>query len=150
MQSCAAMEIIPHLVPGKVRSILASRYFLDVKEDTASMAEAIKKPKRLYPYILQIGDSFTIIARGKPFMSAQNSADALLNLFCLHYVFNTQNSPEVKPSFLLIQSEVMGLKDSDTASCKNLAIFLKHLELYRKDEVLSESDSDHSIFNESS
>ena len=47
MQSCAAMDIIPHLVPGKRRSIQASQNFLDAKEDTANMAEANKKTKRL-------------------------------------------------------------------------------------------------------
>lgn len=139
------MEIIPFLVPGKIRSAEASKYFLDVREDTANMAEAIKKPKRLYPFILKIGESFNVIARGKPFIEASNSADALLNLFCLQYVFNTEYCPEIKPSFFLIQSEVMGLKDSSTASCKNLAIFAKHLEHYRNERVLeNESDSEDS------
>ncbi len=125
------MQLIPVLVPGKMKTMEASQHFLDVREDTASMAEAIKKPKRTFPYILQIGESFTIIVSGKPFISASSSTDALLDLFCFHYVFHMDYSTEVKPSFLLIQREVMGKQDSDTENCKNLALFVRHLEHFR-------------------
>jgi hypothetical protein len=49
------MQLIPVLVPGKMKTMEASQHFLDVREDTASMAEAIRKPKWTFPYILRIG-----------------------------------------------------------------------------------------------
>jgi hypothetical protein len=92
--------------PWEEKTAEASRHFLDVKEDTAGMVDSIKKPKRVYPYILQIGDSFTIIAEGKPFVTAKSSSEALLSLFSLQYAFNLEYSTEVRPFFLLTQSEV--------------------------------------------
>ena len=85
----------------------------------------MKKPRRLFPYIVSIGETFYIIADQQPLLSPKNSVEALIDLLCVYYVFNIKYSPEVKPSLLFFQSILLGIEDSETKRNKTLGIFMK-------------------------
>ena len=89
------------------------------------MSQLLVKPKRLFPFIVSIGDTFHIIADRQPLVSPKNSAEALIDLLCVYYVFNIKYSPEVKPALLLLQTHLLGIEDGETKRSKTLGIFMK-------------------------
>jgi hypothetical protein len=105
-------------------------------KDTASFEEFLSTPKRLFPYILQFGKTFHIIADNAPFMEELDSCcTALLHWFSYLYVFNVGCSPEVTPAFLFIQHTILGVVDDLSTKSVPLKMFLKQLG-----KVVSSSD----------
>ena len=94
------------------------------------MEQIISNPRRLFSYILQLGESFHIIADGQPFMEVENCSSALLSMFCFLYVFDVGYSPEVMPAFLFIQSCILEVSDGKSSKCQNLQIFLKQFKKF--------------------
>lgn len=108
------------------------------------MAEAIRKPSRVYPYILNIGDKYHVIIEKESIIQAHVSCEGLLNLFCCLYAFNIKYSPSVEPAFLFIQSEVLNKKDSFTKGSKNLGIFLKLIANQSEEDSMDSLSGDSS------
>lgn len=105
------------------------------------MEQAIKKPNRVYPYLLNIGEEYHVVIENKSVIRAQRSCEGLLNLFSCLYTFNIKYSPSFEPSFLFIQSEVLNQKDSFTRGSKSLGIFLKLIANQSESEPESGNDS---------
>jgi hypothetical protein len=94
------------------------------------METVLSTPKRLFPYILQVGESFHIIFDNIPLMQLNCCSSALLHLFCFLYVFNVGYSPEVTPALLFIQHYVLEVVDDISSKCQSLKIFLKQLKQF--------------------
>lgn len=81
------------------------------------MAEAIKLPKRLMPFILKIGDSYTIIVDNKPLLQSTGSMEALVHLLAVYYVFYIVWCPTIIPSLRFLMTNVMMLEDDFNSKC---------------------------------
>lgn len=163
------MELLPLLIPGRLKSLEGRRHFFDVREvnvnifltflirliiqsafqfynfqESADLSEAIRKPNRIYPYLLSIGNAYHVIVEKESIIQTQVSSEGLLNLFSCLYVFNIKYSPSVEPSFLFIQSEILNKKDSFTSGSKNLGIFLKLLAAQSEEDSLDSTSEDSS------
>lgn len=108
-------------------------------QDTANLADAMRKPHRTHPFLLKIGSSFHVVADCVSVIRAKNSQKGLLYLFCVLYAFNIRYSPKVEPSFLFIQSQVLKKEDEVTKSSVILNIFLNQMM-----EINNISDEDSS------
>jgi hypothetical protein len=100
------------------------------------MVDAIKRPKREMPFLLRIGDTYTIVVDNEPLVHvATGSMEGLLLLIASHYIFNIHWCPKVLPALRFIQTQILQLEDDLTSKCAKLNVFLNQ---YR--EKLKDSD----------
>lgn len=87
----------------------------------------MKKPIRVEPFILKIGDSFTIVVDKRPFLQvSMGSVEALIHLIGVYFLFNIEWSKEVFATCLFLQKEVLRIEDEPTfRTSKALQLFLK-------------------------
>jgi hypothetical protein len=84
-----------------------------------------KRPARESPYIVKIGDAYSIVADGQPFVYlSSNSTEAFLCLMATYYVIGIVACKQVAPSIYFAISELLEKPDSLTRGCKNLRNFL--------------------------
>lgn len=84
-----------------------------------SIETVLSTPGRLFQFILQVGETFHIIADNSPFMELNSCSVTLLHLFCSLYIFNVGYSPEVNPSFLFIEYSVLEVVDDVSSRCRS-------------------------------
>ena len=108
-------------------------------QDSASLSHIIHETKTRPPFILELADSFHIIADNRSVIKSYSVSEALLHLFCIYYVFDIRYSNEVMHSLLFIQSQILGKVDSFTSACKPLLIFVN---LLSEQEAQDDSGND--------
>ncbi len=103
------------------------------------MAEAIKRPKREMPFLLRIGDTYTVVVDNEPLVQvATGSMEGLLLLIASHYIFFIHWCPKVLPALRFIQTQILQLEDDFTSKCVKLTVFLNQ---YREKLLAADSDS---------
>lgn len=95
----------------------------------------MEETKNRPPFILQLGQSFYILADNAVFVKCTHVLEALYSLMCCYYVFHIHFSKEVLPSLTFLQREILGDKVDDSPGATVL-LFVKQLISY------SESDKD--------
>lgn len=96
------------------------------------MTAIIRKQKRGTPFILKIGDNYTVIVDSTmPFIESSCSSEALLQLIAVYYVFDIQWCKKVFPTLRFIRAVVMKLEDDVPTQNISLALFFHQLkEMY--------------------
>jgi hypothetical protein len=85
--------------------------------------DAIKTPKREYPFILKLGSAFHVIVDNQLFVSVTSASEALIVWLSVFYAFNISWNPKILPTFLFLQDVI--LENPDTASEKNIQVRYK-------------------------
>lgn len=99
-------------------------------QDTACLADVIKKTNRPSPYIVKIGSSFNVIADGQPYIYVSSSSmEALLCLVCTYFVYNMVYCKQVVPTLLFLQTEVLAQKNN----CTSKNVVLRNFVLQLRD-----------------
>lgn len=91
----------------------------------------------------KVGERHYIVAEGDPFLNlTEDSMDALVVLLCVYYTFNICWPKQVEPTFLFLQSEVLGIKDPKSKACKFLKNLLVLLKSEEEQQLIDEESFD--------
>ncbi|KZS09762.1 Uncharacterized protein APZ42_025938 [Daphnia magna] len=136
--SCAAMELLPFLIPGKRKSAAASKYLLEVCQasclpiDSSDLTAVIRDLERPSPFLIQCGTTYHLVVDGQPLISlsanTSSSMDALLTLIAAYYVFDIHWCQDIAPAYLFIQHYLMEREYEESKKCSSLVVFLNLLK----------------------
>ncbi|XP_045034986.1 uncharacterized protein LOC116936223 [Daphnia magna] len=123
--ACAALEVLPYLIPvRKKKGVIPSHFLYYPQEDSVSLDAVLKETVNRPPFIIQIEDSFHVIVDNPVLVTSNSVSEALLNVFSSYYVFCIEYSKQVLKSLLFLQSKVFGLKDDCSRNCPGLPLFV--------------------------
>jgi hypothetical protein len=78
------------------------------------LRDAIRIPKREYPFIFNLGSAFHVIVDNKLFVSVTSASEALIVWLSVFYAFNIRWNPKIMPTFLFLQDVMIGKPDTDS------------------------------------
>lgn len=107
-------------------SVTLINFFL---KDTASLLDSIKKPVRSEPFIIKIGQSYTVIVHKNAFIQASTgSTEAIVHLIAVHFLFNIFWSKSIKNVYFFLQSKLLGINSESSNNNKSYKFFVQSFE----------------------